>query len=599
MKHPHEKPHHPHWPLACLLFASVLALGLLSVHESSTWRHIAAGARILADGALPRVDAFSYTVSGRPWSTDSWLSDVLFKFLHDNGGPSGLGVFKACVLALAFTLLLPVNPSSPLLAASVLLAAAAASWRGFTETPAVFDFLLLSLLLRALRLRRPFTWPMALKVFLIQLLWANLNGSTAVLGLWVVGLKVFKTGLREGPREWLRHGALAAAALGGLLLNPLGLQVVPRLLTLAEAGLPTPAASLWGVFALGGAAACWVTLQQEFVLTMTTAAILLLSVALPALRPLAALAAAPVVTLALGHWLQPMRDAPWRVVRWGALAALLVAAHWRLVHKPLAAAAGYGSGHLQGALHYLVANGVTGRGFNEPETGDALLAVGRPVFCDTRAGLYDRGFLRDARRWSKRWRRLDEIYSFDYALLLNKRAGYPARLLDEDPRWALAYADDDALIYVKRSGLSGWLAGKTALKPNSLWPQAGPRNLDELDRWQVQAPDAVQPLLWKAAVLDGLKAQQKGQRLLDVARARPRMEWDAELNAALGWTLERRGDAAGARAAYQKAVLLAARAGNAEAEAEIIPRLLPLLGNRRQERMLRDRVRSLAPQAAD
>jgi len=41
--HPHETPHHPHWPLAVVLFAFVFFLGLFSVHESSTGVHIKTG----------------------------------------------------------------------------------------------------------------------------------------------------------------------------------------------------------------------------------------------------------------------------------------------------------------------------------------------------------------------------------------------------------------------------------------------------------------------------------------------------------------------------------------------------------------------------
>ena len=63
---PHEKPHHPHWPLAALLFVFVFALGMLSVHDSSTWIRVKVGAKILSDGALPRVEPFSASVLTLP-----------------------------------------------------------------------------------------------------------------------------------------------------------------------------------------------------------------------------------------------------------------------------------------------------------------------------------------------------------------------------------------------------------------------------------------------------------------------------------------------------------------------------------------------------
>src|SRR6185369_6220900 len=108
--HPHEKPHHPHWPLAGLLFAFVLLLGVFSVHDASTWIHIKTGARILASHSIPRGDPYSHSMAGRPWTTGSWLSDVLFFLTHRAFGPQGVVLLKALAAAAAFALLLPINP---------------------------------------------------------------------------------------------------------------------------------------------------------------------------------------------------------------------------------------------------------------------------------------------------------------------------------------------------------------------------------------------------------------------------------------------------------------------------------------------------------
>jgi hypothetical protein len=126
--HPHESPHHPHWPLGGLLFLFVFLLGLFSVHESSTWRHVRTGGAILQHRALPASEPFSYTATEKPWTTDSWAGDVLFYEIHDSFGPRGLRVFKAAILAAAFALLLPLNYVNPIVAAGVLAAAAAAAW---------------------------------------------------------------------------------------------------------------------------------------------------------------------------------------------------------------------------------------------------------------------------------------------------------------------------------------------------------------------------------------------------------------------------------------------------------------------------------------
>src|SRR3954469_7475026 len=107
--HPHEKPHHPHWPLASLLFAFVLALGFNSVHEPAGWVRVKVGSRILAERALPRRDIFSYGAAGAPWTTNSWLSDAVFAELHRTGGPALLETVKAGAIAAGFALLLPIS----------------------------------------------------------------------------------------------------------------------------------------------------------------------------------------------------------------------------------------------------------------------------------------------------------------------------------------------------------------------------------------------------------------------------------------------------------------------------------------------------------
>ncbi len=611
--HPHDKPHHPHWPLASLLFLFVLLLGLFSVHEPGTWLHIRTGAQILADRALPRVDAFSYTVAGRPWTTDSWLADVVFRHLDASAGPWGLIALKAVVAAAAFALLLPLSAGSPLLAASTLGLGALAAWPGLTEMPAIFDLLMLSLLIRALRPRADFHWGLVGQVALVELLWANLHGPTALVGVWVVALKTFKATLRA---ERLQYAALLGAAAAAFLVNPHGGALLTRFfadMSSSSGWQPRSWLNLYALFALAGGASCWVCLQQEFFLSSAAASLLALSIVVPDLRPLYVLAACPVIALALGHFARPRPDTPARVARWAAAAALVFAAHYVWSYVPLGGARGYGAVGLEGALSYLKANGVSGRMFNEAETGEALIAAGRPVFVDGRSALYGQAFVRDAALWPVLWPRLSDVYGFDYALILNRRAAYPARTLDADPDWRLAYADDEALVYLKRAGPNGWLVAGTSkrvVEPNRLWPEsleaplAAParraRTIEELDRWIAQAPDSVQALLWKAYALDRLRLPEKAARLLAVARERPRLARDPELQACLALILERRGETAEARRLYHRAALFARRAGSRDLEAEVLRRLAPLdrgAGEETRARGEEDRVRALvAPQ---
>lgn len=610
--HPHEKPHHPHWPLETLLFAFVFALGWRSVHAPETWIHLKTGAKILAEHALPRTDPFGYGSSGGAWTTDSWLFDAVAARLDALGGVQAVVLLKSLAAASAFALLLPINHGSPLAAASLLALGACAGWAGLVETPAVFDLLYFALFVRLLRPRQRFQWWQGAAAAALTALWANTHGASALLALWLVGLKVFKASLRTAARERLGYWATLGACILTLSWNPLGWGVLGR--TFADAiavpgGWPADWLSLYTLFAAAGLASCWYTLQQEFVTTVAAAAVIALSFVLPGLRPLAILAACPVVALALGHWLKPRSDTWPRVVRWAAFAGLLLAGYHRFVAAPLSRTRGYGAPALAGAAHYLQSNGVHGRMFNEPDAGAELIGLtDRPVFVDARPGVYPASFKREAAAWPRLFRQLDMVYRFDYAVMHNHRAGSPARVVDEDPNWALGYADDRALVYLKKVGENALLIPREPrlIAPNRMWPdgldplladkrKAG-KVLEELDRWLVQAPDSVQALIWKAYALGRLGLTDKADRHLELARERPRLRRDPELKAAYAFALEARDRAPQARDAYRSALESAQALGARAVEAEILPRLAAVqrrLGNEAAAREAEARAKAL------
>jgi len=99
--HPHDTPHHRHGPLAAYLFLFVAVLGFLSIHEPSTWLHIRSGEQIVTQGAIPDTDVFTYSVSGKSWTTGTWLADVIFYKLDKAFGPWGLIALKSVAAGLA------------------------------------------------------------------------------------------------------------------------------------------------------------------------------------------------------------------------------------------------------------------------------------------------------------------------------------------------------------------------------------------------------------------------------------------------------------------------------------------------------------------
>jgi hypothetical protein len=486
--------------------------------------------------------------------------------------------------------MLPINHGNPMLAATLLSIGACAAWTGFAETPLAFDFLFFALFVRLLRPRRRFRWTDAAAAAGLTALWANLHGASAPLALWLVGLKVFKTSLRTAARERLGYWVMMVSCAIVFSWNPHGYGLFEHVFSDAASGVaawPTPLASLYGLFLIGGLASCWITLQQEFVTTLAAATVLSLSIVLPGLRPLAVLAACPVAALALGHVLEP-RDDTWpRVLRWSAFAAILLAAYTQAITRPLARSGGYGAPSLTGAIHFLNASGVRGRMFNEPETGAELIGLtDRPVFSDRRQSLYPETFRLDAADWTRLFSSLDSVYRFDYAVVRNRRAAAPARIIDEDPDWRLAYADDRALVYLNKAGVDAWLVPQSPFKrlaPNRLWPdaldaaladpRAAPQVLAELDRWRTSAPDCDQALLWKAYALLRLKMDVQADRLVELVRERPALEWDPELQALTAYVLEARGRGDAARLLYRRAERAARRLDDPVLAAAVAGRL--------------------------
>src|SRR3984957_6170731 len=63
--------------------------------DGDTWWHLKAGDWILAHGAVPRVDPFSFTMAGAPWTTHEWLSEALLALAFRAAGWSGVLLLTA------------------------------------------------------------------------------------------------------------------------------------------------------------------------------------------------------------------------------------------------------------------------------------------------------------------------------------------------------------------------------------------------------------------------------------------------------------------------------------------------------------------------
>ena len=315
------------WLVRLGLSAALVAWCVRRIGDFDIWWHLACGRLILARGAVPSVDEFSFTAAGTPRINPEWLFQVAVALLERAGGTAALVLAKTLLLlAVAWLAVRFVQRelALDLVAATALVTPflLAGRWR-FIERPELATIACTALLLVAL-LRRRDTPPALVGLLWIPLLfalWANLHAGIVVgalvLSLFALGrtlephlaaprAEAAGLGRPTARQAWL----LLALSLGASLANPFGWRLweVPFALTsLHEKGVFRNLEWAWPRWP-----AHWL-----FFATLPLAAAALLTRRrrpdLAALLPLAALAALAI-----------------RYVRnlglWGCLAPLLLAA---------------------------------------------------------------------------------------------------------------------------------------------------------------------------------------------------------------------------------------------------------------------------------
>src|SRR3954453_293137 len=84
----------PAW-LGVGVYAVLLVCGDKLLNDSDTYWQISVGQWILDHGALPRTDIYSFTKAGEPWTSSSWLAQVLFAGSYNLAGWTGPVVLAA------------------------------------------------------------------------------------------------------------------------------------------------------------------------------------------------------------------------------------------------------------------------------------------------------------------------------------------------------------------------------------------------------------------------------------------------------------------------------------------------------------------------
>ena len=456
-----------------LLFAVLVIKGAALLNDPDTYSHLALGRWIIAHGWVPYVDPFSATMAGQPWVAFEWLSEVAYTIADMLDGWNGMVILAAAAIAAAFAMLagfllrrLALVPALTLVCAAYVLTAP-----HMLARPHVLPFPVMIVwaiaLLRASEERRAPSFAL----LPLMTLWVNLHGSF-LIGLGLVAGLGFEAVWLAAPAErrslargWLVFAALAVLAA---LINPYGPGIFSVIVETANLGAALRVIIEWQpqdfghigpfeVVLIGGVGYALIT-GMRLGWTRVLMLLGLLHLALAQTRQ------ADVLAL-----IAPLLLATPLAAHLGASAGDRLAAGTRRAALPVTAVAGL---LLVAAVSFLALRPLqpparitpaaavaaadlahVGPILNGYDFGGYLDYVGIRPFIDGRTELYGAAFtLRFTTGLSLQdlpgFLALLDKYGIQATLL---PAGTPAiALLDRLPDWQRVYADDVAVVHVRR-----------------------------------------------------------------------------------------------------------------------------------------------------
>ena len=200
----------------------MLAALLASLSSVDLTFHLRAGDEILAAGAIPSADTWTFTASGLPWFDQQWLSEVALTVVYRLGGWTGLAVLRAILVGVVFASLLAIavrRGLAPRTAALLTIVAFGIAAPALALRAQLFGmaFFAITLVLVTERGRHP-GWLWAIPVLVVP--WANIHGSFFLAPL-VLGLSWLEDMVERSP---LRHRALVVGVITAVTacLTPFG-----------------------------------------------------------------------------------------------------------------------------------------------------------------------------------------------------------------------------------------------------------------------------------------------------------------------------------------------------------------------------------------
>lgn len=497
--------------LTYLFLLSVFLLSLNKIGETDFWMHISIGRLIWGLKGLPDHELFPYTMTEAPFLYTSWLFGPVYYLTYQALDVYGVILLKAITVTIAFYILLKdsLRPNRNYIVSIIVMSVVVMIARHrFVERPDTFLMVFLSFSIFSLN---AFVYDNKRYLYalpFVHMIWANSHSSINLMAIPFLSFIIGGLLQRYLAEKGFRFSNTPSVPQLKAIILVFVLSVVASLLNPNFIGQytygPDILSSAWKHKIMEFFPPTWKTEKWPYLITVTLAIIFtfewfkayrlkgpLAKRERPSLIPI--ILVIPFIVLAFsavrfisilgivaGPVLAKSLSALLNSERWNRFflkkGALVAVAAWMPIYAILVLpridtsidfkSFGFGivdSSIPEGALSYMDRNGIMGRVFNEFGWGGYIVwrdFPRREVFIDPRTQLsseiMDNFFLAADKPAVLDY--LEKRYGFESVLIAYPSFVPPAISEKEEdaallnPKWALVYWDDQALVYLKRGG---------------------------------------------------------------------------------------------------------------------------------------------------
>ncbi len=471
------------------LFLAILAGALFAyrhdgaLSDPDSWWHIKSGSDILSSGHFPVTDSYSHSFFGKPWIAKEWLAQIVLFLTYAAGGWNAVTLLAALAIAAALfaTYFYLASELRPHLAAVIAVIAIFLSSTTFVARPHLLTIALAVVWTAGLFRAADKPKPPPFGFLALIALWANLHGSFT-LGLAVAGfamLHVFEQVRLKNMRLMIKWAVFVLLCPLATLVHPYTYQPFMISLEMARGNEAARFISEWQPFnpqdnrilEAGLLAALMALLMLRLRLSWSKAAFAIFALHMFLVHArfgyvfflLVPIAMAteisrryPAVSMAV--WKTQSRDwlerfAAERFVPAASVlaAAAVIAAGSFAVLFPVTPPQ---KSAPVDAIAYVKSHGISGNVLNSYNFGGVLIFHDIKTFIDGRAEqLFLGGFITKVMETAEAggetlFGQQLQDYKIDWTILepTDPRIG----LLDKMPGWQRAYADEFAVVHVRK-----------------------------------------------------------------------------------------------------------------------------------------------------